>query len=412
MGYGRTLEDAADWLVGVVNSDHGWGMSPGQASSIVNTAEAVYVLSRSRKYRSEIVEGLAFITTRLFPSLDKQGPRTRYVMFALLAMLDHLETTSGDFLLRCTGWLLEARNNDGGWGHLANDQESRIFPTCLSLTLLARLGVGSDRLEPSYNWLVSKAGPSGWSFDGSNSPSTTATAQAVVALREVKDASSELFTKSKEFLLATTHWGTERENLPGTLWDHCTYMWVFPALVSLDVDPYAPTLANGVREINRLICPNGWTEPSGGESIRGQFWAVFALDSLKEAFDPAIHVYRIDSERTQQALREPEFVNISIHRSWAVIVPRFLYKGLTYALVAVFFLTFTGLYRSAPRELDFVVGVTAAVASYVLVTRRKGLFPKWLLRCLVAIASALTFVDLVLGWSIADMFNAIRKLGE
>lgn len=409
MGYQRTIQDAARWLASNVNPDMGWGMSPGQASSIVNTAEAIYILTRAKGYGAEIENGLDYISNRLFKSLEEQGGRTRYVLFALFALTDHLEKVDSNLLLNCTDWLLRAQNSDGGWGHVTNDSDSRIFPTCFAVCVLRRLGVGEERLLGGFNWILGQGNPSGWSFNGGNVPSPTATAQAVVALRELRDSTSDIFIKPKELLLATDHWGTERENLPGTLWDHCTYMWIFPALTALGVDPYAPTIAEGIRAINRLAGPNGWTEPSGGESIRGQFWAVFALNTIKETFDPAVHVYKIDSERAQQALTEPSFVNVFVHTRWAMVIPQILYRGLTYLFIAVFFVAFTGVYRSAPRFADLLASSALAVVIYFLITRRKHLFPKWLLRILIIVAGALSFVNLFLGWSVKDIFTYTTK---
>src|SRR6185369_9218834 len=104
MGYQRTIQDAARWLASNVNPDMGWGMSPGQASSIVNTAEAIYILTRAKGYAAEIENGLAYISNRLFKSLEEQGSRTRYVLFALLALTDHLEKVDSTLLLDSTDW--------------------------------------------------------------------------------------------------------------------------------------------------------------------------------------------------------------------------------------------------------------------------------------------------------------------
>jgi hypothetical protein len=409
VGYHKKLQDAAAWLISVRNTDGGWGMSAGQASSIVNTAEAIYILTRSRKHESEIEAALDYITLRLFHSVEKRGARTRYVFFALLAISDHVRQVGPEFVNHCVEWLLGARNKDGGWGHEANDQNSRLFSTCLSLIVLQRVGVQVEHLHAGHNWVSSRNTGTGWSFDDKAPPSPTATALAVLALRKTNSASAEIFTKAKELLLSTTHWGNERENLPGTLWDHATYMWIFPALVCLGVDPYEHTIAEGVRSLNQLACDDGWCEPGGGLSIRGQFWAVFALDSLKESFDPALHVYRIDSERSQTALREPEFVNIAISNRWATIVPRRLYQVVTYLLIVILLGAFTGGYRFLPRWVDFILSVASGLCVYFLVTRRKQHFSKWLLWIVVAVAVILPFLGLVVGLTVKDIFNLFKR---
>jgi len=384
-------------------------MAPGQESSIVNTAEAIYVLTRADKYDQELDAALEFISSKLFDSIENRGARTRYIFFALLAISDHLKTVGPEFVTRCVEWLLAARNKDGGWGHEANDENSRLFSTCMCLIVLHRVGTSNEKLTAGHNWVSSRNSGTGWAFDGKGPPSPTATALAVIALRQTRSATDDIFIKAKELLLSTTHWGNERENLPGTLWDHATYMWIFPALTSLDVDPYEHTIAEGVRSLNLLAGNEGWSEPGGGLSIRGQFWAVFAFDSLKQAFDPGIHVYRIDSERAQAALQEPQFVSIAISRRWATIVPRRVYQTFTYLLIIMLLATFTGGYRSLPRSVDFVISIAAGLCVYFLVTRRKQHFSRWLLWVVAAIAAILPLLGLVIGLTVKDIFNVFKK---
>jgi hypothetical protein len=412
VGYFEQLEKAADWLAAIQNPNKGWGMSSGQWSSIVNTAEAIYVLTRARKHQNAIDDGLEFIQSKLFSSIEKQGRRTRYVIFALMAAIDQLDRVDPDFASRCAEWLIKARNRDGGWGHNANDEQSRLFPTCMSLIQLAKLNYNPHDLESGFIWLLSKSSESGWSFEEGGSPTPTASAQAILALRNYKEHDDGIFSRPKELLLHTTQWGTERENLPGTLWDHCSYMWVFPALASLDVNPYDPTIAQGVRAVNKLNCNHGWIEPLGGESVRGQFWAVFAFDALHKAFDPAIHIYRIDSEKAQAVLTEPEFVVIKVRSSWAIIIPKFIYQSLAYILLLASFVIFLGLNRlipAPPRPGDFFISVLCFVLAYILVTKRKHLFHVRAIWIFTGIIAVLGFIDLVFGLSVQNLFEAISK---
>jgi hypothetical protein len=415
MGYFNNLNKAADWLVSIQNDNKGWGMSPGQASSIVNTAEAIYVLTRADKYHRQIYEGLDFIENRLFPSIERSGPRTRYVLFALLGILDHKNEVNLAFIEQCLDWVIQARNKDGGWGHNANDEQSCLFPTCLSLMMLSAFNRKIDEFEIGFHWLISRKSESGWSLEDEKTVSATATALAILALRIIRDYNDDIFIKPKELLLETSHWGNERENFPGTLWEHCTYMWIFPALVSLDVNPYAPVIAQGVRFINSLSCNSGWTEPSGGETIRGQFWAVYAFDALYKAFDPGIHIYRIDSERAQSTLSEPEFVITKVHSHWAMILPREIYKGFTYFLFLISVIAFLGLHRmlnSAPRWVDFGAAVLFFVVAYFLVSRRKHLFHPKVLWIIIAIIALLSFLDLVFGISVINLFEKLHNFIE
>jgi hypothetical protein len=408
VGYFEQLAKAADWLASIQNKDHGWGLAGGYDSSVVNTAEAVYVLTQASTHQKAVHAGLEYIQSRLFASIEKQGPRTRYAFFALFGMADHLDKVDPAFVAKCTEWLIQARNKDGGWGHSANDEQSRLFPTSMTLLQLARCNYTTHDLKTGYNWLTDAATESGWSFEVGKSPTPAATAQAVLALRSNREHTDNIFTRPKELLLQTTHWSTERENLPGSLWAHGTYMSVLPALVSLDVNPYDPVIAQGVRTINDLTFDGGWREPSGSESVRGQFWAVFAFAALQKAFDPAIHIYRIDSATAQAVLTEPAFVNIKVRGPWAIIIPRFIYQFFAYLLLLMSFAIFFGINRLVPapsRGADLFISLACFGLAYYTVRKRRDLFHARIFWVFTAIVLVSTVVDQVFGISVKNLFE-------
>ena len=411
MGYHQKIVDASDWLNKHRNLDNGWGLSPEQASSIVNTAEAIYVLKKANRFYQSIKLGLDYIQHFLPIHVQKRGQRTRYVNFALLAYIENQELLDPAEITKWADWLISAKNADGAWGQVFNDGQSRLFPTCLSLMLLSRLPYQEEDSESAFNWLMSKKKATGWSFDSDGSPpSQSATALAVLALKHKKDFDGEILGDPKDLLLSTTQWATEPEDERGTAWRHCTYQWVFPALMALGVEPYHKTIAEGVRAINKYDFEGGWREPDGNKTVRGQFWAVFALDSIYRAYDPAIHTYRIDSERSQAALVEPTFVNIMVNTKWATIIPRRLYQGVTYSFLGISIVSFLGIYRfldRIPRRADLFISALLFIATYFLVTSRKRLFPQSLFWAITIIAGILGLIDLVLGKSVNDLFKAL-----
>jgi hypothetical protein len=413
MGYHRKIIEAADWLIKNKNPDNGWGLSSGQASSIVNTAEAVYILTKTNKFPEHILLGLEYVQKNLSPHLQTYGKRVRYVCFSLLVFLEQLNDANSSFVNEWVEWLVRARNTDGAWGHEANDGKSSLFPTCLSLIVLSRLGCEKGEIEHAYNWKLSKRTETGWNFDIMKaSPSPTATALAVLALKGKIDLINNIFDTPRDFLLSTKHWSTESETQPGAPWQHCTYQWIFPALMSLDVEPYHKTIAEGVIEINKYGFDGGWCEPDGNKTIRGQFWAVYAFDSIYKAYDPGIHTYRIDSERTQTALTEPAFVNIRVNTDHAIIIPRRYYQLLTYILLLLSIACFSGLYRflvRVPRLADYLMSVILFIATIRLVEARKVLFSKWFFYLVYGIIAFVELVSLLLGKSVIDMFNFVRR---
>jgi prenyltransferase beta subunit len=389
MGYHQKIVESSEWLIWHKNPDNGWGLTPEQASSIVNTAEALYVLKKANRYHQHIKLGLEYIQQFLPSHVEERGHRIRYVNFALLAYIENQELVDHSEVTRWADWLMNAKNADGAWGQVANDEESRLFPTCLTLMLLSKLNYREKDLAPAFNWVMKKKKTTGWSFDFDDSPSSqTATALAVLALKHDKDLDEENYSNSKDLLL-TTQWTTEPEAERGAAWRHCTYQWIFPALMALGVEPYHKTIAEGVRGINSYGFDGGWREPDGNKTVRGQFWAVFALDAIYRAYDPAVHTYRIDSERSQSALVEPTFVNILVNTKWATIVPKRFYQATIYVLFAVSLTSFLGLHRALshiPREADLVISALLFIGTYRLVKARKDLFPKWLVWVVITIA--------------------------
>lgn len=414
MGYKVQLSKSADWLISIQDKDkHGWGLSSGQSVSIVNTAEAIYILSKSGKYPNEIIRGVNFIQDKLENSVNTNGKRTRYVFFALLGLLENILLADKSFIIKWSEWLYSARNKDGAWGHYANDENSALFPTCMSLIVLNQSNIQNHDLTLGYNWILSEKKEDGWSFGKDSSISEIATAMAVLTLRGIKDSKDSIFEKPKVKILQNDLWSTERENQPGTLWEHCSYMWIFPALMSLDVDPYNKVIANGVRNINKYNSNDGWIEPGGGMTVRGQFWAVVAFESIIDSYDPSVDTYQIDSSISQNALREPQFVNIFIHSNWAMIIPAKLYKLLTYLLLildAMFFLGIHRLIEPIGRWLDFTLAVIFFLIIYKLVNKRKSLFSKSILPIIIGTVTILGTLDLVFGISVYDLFNIISEL--
>jgi hypothetical protein len=313
----------------------------------------------------------------------------------------------------CTDWLLNAQNDDGGWGHESKDGQSLLFPTCLSIIALEKY-LPENELHTGRNWIKSHVQELGWSFDGTK-VSNTATALAVLALVNDEESSAYL-EKAKDLLLTTNQWNIEKGNTPGTLWEHCSYHWIFPALMKLGIDPYFSTIAQGVREINTLVVSNGWSEPGGGLTVRGQFWAVYAYNSLREAFDPAIHPYRIDSSIAQYTLSEPEFINIKVRSNWAFIIPAKLYVLAVYLLICISLTSFLGLHRVFTLEakvLDFIVSVGTFLTAYILINKRKRYFlrsrrSRWIFRWFTVLILLLNLTDLILGYSVVDIFNLFR----
>lgn len=418
MPYQKSLENSANWLILVQNTNGGWGLAQGSATSIVNTAEAICVLTKANNhhYYTSIKNGIDFLERNTLTSVQNQGARTRYVYFALYGILDHLEKVNPQYVNDCIEWLVNAQNTDGGWGHEAKDNNSSLCPTCMTLIVLDKLNQ-SSRVTSGYNWIKANINDSGkgWSFTKNNVDSVTATSMAILALRTTINQDDEIFKKAKEFLLTADDnslFTIEAENISGTPWSHCSYMWVFPAYISLGIDPFSPPIAETVRKINRLAINDGWKEPHDHLTIRGQFWVVTALESLKAGYDPSVDTYRIDSYLTGQSrFREPEYVIFNPHGQWSFAVPRTFYTGTAYFLFIISIISFFGIYRKIgllPRIADFVIAVLFFLIVLFLIKIRKPLFPqKIFLYLFFGLIAVLEGIDLIFGKSVLDLFKMV-----
>ena len=198
--------------------------------------------------------------------------------------------------------------------------------------------------------------------------------------------------------------------MPGTPWSHNSSMWIAQALLALGVLPYAKPIAEIAREINHLRSAEGWKEPGGHSTIRGQFWAVTALHSIQEAFDPSVHTYQIDSAIASSELKEPYFVRINVHKKWSFAVPSVFYQATTYLLTLFSAIFFSGLHRLIPQRGEFLISIACFVAAYYLSRKRPSLFHRWLINLVGSIAVVLSFVGLIFGISVAQIYDFIKDI--
>lgn len=414
MGYHADLALTAAWLESVQRPDGGWGLAPGQASSLVNTAEAIFVLSRLGGYEASLARGYTYISANAFSDLDRLGPRVRYIAFSLFAM-SLLPESSRDkaFVERCARWLIDARNPDGAWGIESRDDASHLFSTSIALWSLQGVKHPDSELRPAYQWLLSQATDTGWSLRGGQGPSPIATAYAALVLAPAF-ASHDRLRAAKALLLQVRQWGTEEEVVAGTVWKHCTFAFVLPALMALEESPYSTAVAEAIRYVNTLrLSGGGWSEsePKVGQTIRAQFWSVLALDAVYRAFDPAIHTLRIDAERAEGVLTEPAFVKMAVHSKWAMIVPARLYilGAYTPALLALLVLLgmHRGLSRLVPRA-DPLIALALLGCTYYLIKKRKRYFPL-AGKILEGVLAVLSLLSLVFGTDLETVFTMIKN---
>ena len=375
------------------------------------------MLCRSGRYLDARRRGVAFLVENFPKHIEDKdhGPRTRYATFALVAFSENQDVVDQAPVAECVRWLLAARNADSGWGTEASMEPSLVFPTATALWALQKAGCDEKLLESSFQWLLSRSMDRGWSLrPGQGPPAPLATGYAVLALALSKYKGHDRVQAGTSLLLQTQQWGIQQEDVTGALWKHSTFAWVLPALMVVGQDPYSPVVAEGIRYVNSLRSPHGgwYEEPGFGDrTVRGQFWAAMALGAVHDAFDPAVHVLRIDAERAQESLSEPDFVKIAVRSKWAVILPARLYRLSVYSLLALGILVLLGGHRivaQLPRNMDLLVTIGLAVLFGYLVRKRPRQFPR-VAPFLPWIVVVIEFVHLVFGVDVMAWLGDARS---
>lgn len=415
MGYHDSLRSANEWLERNQQADGGWGLTPGQGSSIVNTTEAMFVLRLQGPIAAASRRGLTYLSSQFEKHLQAadRGARVRYGVFSLVALTLYRDFVDSNQIDRCLKWLRSAQNADGGWGNVANDGQSLLFMTGLAVWALRRAGVPNQDLEGSMQYILGLAGPRGWALKPVDTTTSVANAYALLAL-DGHYGTSPAVIAAKESLLQNTHWGNVQESVPGALWSHCTFAWVLPALASSIDDPFAPVIAEAIRHINTLQTEHGWSETPGANdaTIRSQFWAALALSAIYDRFDPSIHVPRIDAERTQETLREPEFVKIAVRSRWATFVPAAFYRAIAYLLIASAAGVLFGIHRKVatlPYWTDPAICLLLLAGALLFIRKRPKLF-RWLATAAEILVGLLAFLHLAFGLDFARILEGLRSL--
>lgn len=190
-----------------------------------------------------------------------------------------------------TDWLVGNQNADGGWGSLLRNT-SRAWTTCLALRALVRIDPGLPAVTAGVRWLMRQQHPQGgWGQTGTQPPSVTHTAKALVTLRESRLSGIDGMVSKGYGWLGTRLDRTFEEDRdarvemydvtvehPRQLWRNTVPHYGLPyALSALLDDPGGarPELVCGaVRSLLATQLPEGrWPSVEGGQTA--SMWSVF-----------------------------------------------------------------------------------------------------------------------------------------
>lgn len=417
MAYQENLKKSARWLIQIQNKDGGWGLTPKQASSLVNTAEALFVLSRAGFEKSDsAVRGLEYLRDNISLHLEQRGERTRFVAFPLYVLTSCFPEFDRRVPRRLLKWLVDAVNEDGGWGAEKDATKSDVYSTYLAVLAIKSADPDHVCLVGAQNWFLSKGGVQGWSFEEDGQNSLSATSYALIALSELGCGDHDLVETGLKSLMAIKHWEDEDATLAGTMWRHCTHSNVLSALIMYSDDIFASPIAAGLRHSNRHISPKGgWMETIDSlenRSVRSQFWAVSYSDRMLQKFDPSKYIPRVDAERQSKTLKEPAFQHFLINSPWATVIPRRTLVIFVFLLSTISVMLALGVLQILPiwtQNLTQGMGILLLGFCIVIMMSRKKVFPRSV-RVIFIVAGVMGFLNLAFGLTI-EMVIDFLKMG-
>jgi prenyltransferase beta subunit len=384
LAFQENLEKSCDWLESIQHPNGGWGLTKSQAPSLVNTAEAISVLlkSRNKDRKLSIEKGIAFIIDNWRKHLEERGPKVRFVSFSLLALVENesIAKHSAD-AEQMKNWIRQHQNADGGWGAMASE-ESDLTATCSVIQSIVAFDASSSMLAPAKNWILGQRVNSGWPFRADQQTSINATSIALITLAKLGLVNDQRLQDSLALLRDFRHPESDEEvALAGTVWKYPTHANLVTALALHNQDIFSPSIAQAVRYSNRLInSQGGWGEQPGQQdsrSVRAQFWAATYSSALMNTFDPSKYVLRVDAERTATSLSAPAFQHFFIQSRMATVIPTSIFKFTTYSSFVIGLLASLDVGRHI--SLDFLqylpyLGIMLLAGSLVAIKYRPSVF--------------------------------------
>lgn len=310
LSFREQMKTAADYLISRRHPvDGGWGLNIEkgfQASSIVNTAESLFVINRARCAVGDLDKSVQYLKDGIRGHPSSRGDNLRYLTFGLWGLLEAGLKPTDPFIIGLAKQIEGRVIGDLGWSELGSDDDARIWPTFQSLWMLTRV-FGRDYVTTKYYSCLKNllnAGRSNlhrWGFSESESPSLAATSYVLILLSELYPGSPEIL-QTREGVLnmlslsLTNNQPVEVEAVAGTDWHHYSYSWALKAIHSADAPLDQPTFSITLRTLTYVKSlfrdGRGYSEPGKPVcNVRSNFNCVLAVDAVIESFDPSNYSY-------------------------------------------------------------------------------------------------------------------------
>lgn len=217
-----TVEEGANWLSDKQHIDGGVYSAGDRATEEQSTSEAIALFSEKIALSVDISTATAFLQSKLSETAPLQ---TEFIARGLLAGL--VEDAQGNDLIE---QLLEARNDDGGFGDKAG-YDSTAYDTAFALAALARKDDTSYKAGTAVGYLLStQSFDGGWQLNGNADTTVTAlTTRVLWHFRHRFSAVPAALQQSMQYLLSqqlNSLWASDAQTAQALL-----------AILPISVDP-------------------------------------------------------------------------------------------------------------------------------------------------------------------------------
>lgn len=384
MKYIEQLQLAIAWLNGTRNRDFGWGLNPKQASSIVNTAEALYVLGKSQRLPQDVQKTTNFLRFALTDHPSSRGLFTRYFAFGILGLLSAGVDRADPSVQDCAEALRQGQINAKSWSQTLNDQSPRVFPTFLALWTLQMV---EEKLSPQtmngLNWLLTiQKGDGGWGFtdDPNESSNAACTAYALIVLRKLYAIDQRVQRGKQWLLIHEAEWLNSPiigEAVGGTDWYHCNPVWASIALLELGESVFSTAICGTIAYFQKLFDAQagGWRQSSlHVANVRSIFWAILALEAIREQLD-LNDIASVQLEESKNRKRSPQ-MSLSI-KGFGLLMPKVAFAPIVLGISGVCVLLYV-IVSSQPHSILIIsLLATKVLTTIVLALASALLIWKW-----------------------------------